>query len=250
MSVRSEITRIKNGMEDLTSAIEEKGVTVEEGTRINEMGDKVRAIAVGEENIIEEVLVNGTALPVTDKAVNIDLSGYASGNDLYNLQQTVNSIRTGVENLSNNLFNLVYPVGAIYISYNKTSPATLFSGTWTFIASKFLYSASSATATLGTGGATTHSHDVSSAIAQILLTWKTFGTGDLSTTGFDRLVFNNDSSVTFTPNKTTKTGASQLSYTTAAGTSLSTTGIPLKGSTKTASSLPPYQQVYMWRRTA
>jgi len=36
------------------------------------------------------------------------------------------------------LFDLVYPVGAIYMSVNTTSPATLFGGTWEQIEGRFL----------------------------------------------------------------------------------------------------------------
>ena len=41
-----------------------------------------------------------------------------------------------------NIFNLIYPVGSIYISKNSTNPATLFGvGTWSLIKGKFIYGA-------------------------------------------------------------------------------------------------------------
>lgn len=51
----------------------------------------------GETNLIDEVKVNGTALPIADKAVNIDLSEYAkSANvaDTYATQATVSALQT------------------------------------------------------------------------------------------------------------------------------------------------------------
>ena len=51
----------------------------------------------GETNLIDEVKVNGTALPITDKAVNIDLSEYAkSANvaDTYATQVAVSALQT------------------------------------------------------------------------------------------------------------------------------------------------------------
>lgn len=39
------------------------------------------------------------------------------------------------------LFNLIYPVGSIYISVNSTSPATLFGGSWERIQDTFLMAA-------------------------------------------------------------------------------------------------------------
>ncbi|WP_407450076.1 InlB B-repeat-containing protein [Fibrobacter sp.] len=44
-----------------------------------------------------------------------------------------------------------YPIGSIYWSYNHTSPASLFGGTWTRISPYFLYAAGS-TATIGETG--------------------------------------------------------------------------------------------------
>ena len=50
------------------------------------------------------------------------------------------------------ILNIVYPVGAVYISYEATSPAALFGGTWTAITGKFPYF----NAGTATGGSNTH----------------------------------------------------------------------------------------------
>ncbi len=47
----------------------------------------------------------------------------------------------------------VYPVGAVYISFNNTNPATLFGGSWSQIQGRFLLSSTSSGST---GGETTH----------------------------------------------------------------------------------------------
>lgn len=46
----------------------------------------------------------------------------------------------------------IYPVGAVYISYNSTSPASLFGGSWTPITGRFPYF----NAGTSTGGSNTH----------------------------------------------------------------------------------------------
>lgn len=55
-----------------------------------------------------------------------------------------------------NIFDLVYPVGAIYISVNATSPETLFGGTWEQLHDVFLLASSSSHALGSTGGEETH----------------------------------------------------------------------------------------------
>lgn len=44
--------------------------------------------------------------------------------------------------LANEIFNLIYPVGSVYLSVNQTNPGTLFGGTWARITDGFLYCAS------------------------------------------------------------------------------------------------------------
>ena len=54
------------------------------------------------------------------------------------------------------IFDAIYPVGSIYLSYNHTNPGTLFGGTWVRIQDAFLW-ATGATGTIGqTGGERTH----------------------------------------------------------------------------------------------
>ena len=50
----------------------------------------------------------------------------------------------------------IYPVGAVYISVNSTSPASLFGGTWESISGRFLLGADSTYAAGSTGGEETH----------------------------------------------------------------------------------------------
>lgn len=58
------------------------------------------------------------------------------------------------------LFDLIYPVGAVYISMNNTSPATLFGGSWTKVEGKFLLGTSSTYPTGSSGGEETHTLSV------------------------------------------------------------------------------------------
>lgn len=50
----------------------------------------------------------------------------------------------------------IYPVGAVYISVNSTSPASLFGGTWEQIEDRFLLASGSTYAAGSTGGEATH----------------------------------------------------------------------------------------------
>lgn len=57
----------------------------------------------------------------------------------------------------NAYWQIIYPVGAIYMSASSTSPATLFGGSWTQIKDRFLLAVGDTYKSAGlTGGATTH----------------------------------------------------------------------------------------------
>ena len=99
---------------------------------------------------------NGTAniimnLPSTIKA---SLTGNASTATKATQDSDGNQINTTYVKKSA-LLDLVYPVGAIYISVVNTSPETLFGGTWTQIKDTFLLSAGTNHTAGTTGGSET-----------------------------------------------------------------------------------------------
>lgn len=56
------------------------------------------------------------------------------------------------------ILNMIYPVGSIYMSVNNVSPATFIGGTWTALTDRVLIGAGSSYTVNATGGATTHTH--------------------------------------------------------------------------------------------
>lgn len=128
-------------------------------------------------------------------------------------------------------YNLVvYPVGAIYLGFSSTSPASLFGGTWTPITGRFLY----CNAGTGTGGnnSVSHTHGLSSGFAKIDI-GNSIGIVQVNT------------GINYTVTK-------HLLGTVNAASWQTPFGVPLMGNSNSASisTMPSYQTVYAWRRTA
>ena len=68
------------------------------------------------------------------------------------------------------VFDVVYPVGSIYMSVNNVNPSTLFGGTWEQISGKFLLASSSGRAAGTTGGAETVSYTPAGSVGNHTLT--------------------------------------------------------------------------------
>lgn len=64
-------------------------------------------------------------------------------------------LNESINSLTNNLINLIYPVGSIYMSVNNVSPASFLGGTWEAIRDRFLLAAGSSYSAGSTGGAAT-----------------------------------------------------------------------------------------------
>ena len=134
-------------------------------------------------------------------------------------------ISTGISSyISNNLLNLVYPVGSIFLSVNSTSPATLFGGTWLQIEDKFLLAAGSTYLAGDTGGEATHTLTINEMPAH------RHGV-------YYRAVVGNGSQWTIDPG--TKGTANDGEW-----------AIQDAGGNGAHNNMPPYLVVYVWKRTA
>lgn len=155
---------------------------------------------------------------------------------LYTLKERVNSLKS-------DLADKLYPVGSIYMSVNATNPAELFGGTWEQIKDRFLLAAGNTYAAGSTGGEATHTHkygfqygayygaismeqDAQSGALQD-------GTGNPVGSAYvaeSRSDVNNNAA--------------------SAKKTLQTSHFKSIADTSSASNMPPYLAVYVWKRTA
>ena len=123
------------------------------------------------------------------------------------------------------LLDLVYPIGSVYIAYNSTSPASRFGGTWTQIKDRFLLGVGSTYAAAKTGGSATH------------------------TLTIDEMP-NHDHKGYVCANANIDGGTGSNSVFTAEDWGQGNMLTGTTGGGKAHNNMPPYQTVYMWRRTA
>ena len=146
-----------------------------------------------------------------------------------------------ITDIKKEVFKSIYPVGAIYITLNKTNPTTLFGGRWTQIKDRFLLAASESYPLEEEGGNDTHSHDLSSGYAEIVQ----------SVSGY---LLNNYKTLPQNQNWSPVDESSRYSEQTVTGIIPDdlknfNTATRLGGTTDSVSNLPPYLAVYMWQRT-
>lgn len=213
------------------------------------------------------------------KSVTSDAKGHVTGIETETV--TLPNSSVSPENIKNIVVDLIYPIGAIYISVNSTNPGTLFGGTWEQLQNRFLLAAGSEYAAGSTGGSKTaalttanmpkHSHTFTGTAVNTgtVSQWHTHsGTTSVAgnhthtvSTGFadaspwDRLMRATSAggqqgggiNPTGDHQHTMTTGnpsANHIHSVTAKGT------ISETGSGTSFNILPPYLAVYMWKRTA
>ena len=131
----------------------------------------------------------------------------------------------------------MYPVGSVYIAYNSTSPASRFGGSWQAITGRFLY----CNAGTGTGGSSSASHNHwSGDIVACLANWEGQARVRILAT-HGNVVWNDNR--WFNPRADVYGNASGGSR----AEGLATYGVT---TSTNVSTMPPYQTVYAWRRTA
>ena len=127
------------------------------------------------------------------------------------------------------LFDIVYPVGAIYMSVSSTSPEILFGGKWEQIQNRFLLAAGSSYTAGKTGGEATHKLTANEMPAHSHAIYS--GYGDIVSNVSDAYRYQTWGS----SDRGWKTG------------NLGTNSI---GGGAAHNNMPPYLVVYMWKRTA
>ena len=140
------------------------------------------------------------------------------------------------------LWELIYPVGSLYLSALDTDPGVLFGGTWERIRDRFLLAAGTAYGAGTTGGEAvhtlaeselpTHAHDPANQAGYygfITNSQKAFTVGDMGVqSGSGR--YYPYAPAAFDISRNTKTGS--------------------VGGGKAHNNMPPYLAVYVWQRTA
>lgn len=151
-----------------------------------------------------------------------------------------------IANLKSDLINLIYPVGAIYMSVSSTSPATLFGGTWVAWGSGRvpvgINTSDSDFNTIGKmGGEKTHiltAQEVPLVTGSILMHGAAAATNVAYTTG------------AFRAGTTAPQYTNAASLNTSGASSIGTLDFTNSGGNGAHNNLQPYITCYMWKRTA
>ena len=141
-----------------------------------------------------------------------------------------------IARLDKSVIDMVYPVGAIYMSVNSTNPGNLFGGKWEQIKDRFLLAAGDSYAAGSTGGEASHTLSVEempphshseffniSGVGRV-----TAGGGSISGTEFYEILKSASQG-------RASGGATYTSY---------------AGGGAAHNNMPPYLTVYMWKRIA
>jgi len=204
------------------------GTDSSKGNYATMMGDRVQA---GKIDIACLQIYEDGTVSVKDDAGWFDLTQIAQ--NMTNISANKSAIASLNSSLTN-YWSKIYPVGSVYISLNSTSPATLFGGTWEQITDRFLF------ATNHDPGATGGSDKHTLTIAELP------SHNHEHIYGVDRsqeLYFEDTSGGSQNAHVGNNTTNPSSAYRTTAFTGWT-------GGNQSFSTMPPYTNVYMWRRTA
>lgn len=197
----------------------------------------------GDTGRIENLTINGKPVEsgtITLTAADLGAASAGSVNQLKDdkLDKTAtaaDSSKLGGKTLAEIMLTL-YPVGAVYISANSTSPASLFGGTWEQLKDRFLLGAGDSYAAGGTGGEANHTLTVNEMPSHRHNHPNSAHTFFWGQTNGDNYI-----------NATITAEANSSRPGTVAGTNNFTN---YSGSGKPHNNMPPYLAVYMWKRVS
>ena len=173
-------------------------------------------------NTTDKVLSANQGRILNNKIDNIDLSYLEDG---------ISTNTESINSLTNNLINLIYPVGSIYMSVNNVSPASFLGGIWEQIKDRFLLAAGSSYSAGSTGGEATHTLTTNEMPEHEHQNWYTWS-GSPSVGGNWKI------NMTLT----TVGGIGKWTHTSGLADAA------LTGGGAAHNNMPPYLTVYIWKR--
>lgn len=174
----------------------------------------------------------------------LSLQDYPNNETLVSVINAIDEIKVN----KTDLIDLVYPIGAIYISVNNTSPSTLFGGSWEQIKDTFLLSAGDSYTAGTTGGEAVHTLSTDEMPSHTHTASSKSAGAHTHTIGCDTDAAKGTycSSV-----HGSSTGAESFKgATNSAGAHTHTITVNSTGGSQAHNNMPPYLTVYMWKRTA
>lgn len=140
------------------------------------------------------------------------------------------------------IFDMIYPVGAIYISVNNVNPSVLFGGTWEQIQDRFLLGAGSTYSAGSTGGEANHTltqaeipnYDIGNLATLVPIYHTNWANGGIIASNMGQT-------------SKTKPGLKENGNIMTSGTQYSYM-INSNGGGKPHNNMPPYLAVYIWKR--
>lgn len=151
-----------------------------------------------------------------------------------------------------------FPIGSIYISVNTTNPGTIFGGTWERIKDKFMLCSGDTYSNGSTGGSATHLHGTTAialTVAQlpshthqgkIGYNQSGYGYETRSWEAYLSSIASPIASTSGSNGELTNINTRSLAPTSATGSGATHS----HGDTTSASTLPPYLAVTVWKRVA
>lgn len=150
----------------------------------------------------------------------------------------------------NEIFDVIYPVGSIYMSVNYTNPSVLFGGTWEQIQDRFLLASGNTYSAGSTGGEATHTLTVNEMPSHNHSPSNRHTAG--SDTNYKRQFTTNLHTSSDSVGRNT-VGSGGSNYAMTAKTSSDITGVDYTsetGGSQPHNNMPPYLAVYVWKRVS